>query len=261
MTPFSRLMQGIAADGEAFTAEVSPDWMQGRTTYGGLSGALCVEAARRALPGLPRLRSAQFAFIGPAGGPVRIVPTVLRQGKSSVFVGVDMLGEQGLATRAILTFAAARVSAYEHADAPAPAALPLEDGAPFFGGGGGGPNFSHHFDVRLAGGHALVSRAQPEILIWLKHRDPAAGTGEAALVALGDVAPPAAMAMFHEPAPISTMTWSLDLVEEPEPDAEWFLFASRGEAVADGYSAQAMGLWTASGKPVVLSRQTVALFA
>jgi hypothetical protein len=175
-------------------------------------------------------------------------------------MGIDLIGEGGIATRAILTFAAARASAYEHADAPAPAAGPIDGAAPFFAAGRG-PNFNHHFDVRLAGGHALVSRSQPEILVWLRHRDANAGVGEAALIALGDVAPPAAMAMFSAPAPLSTMTWSLDLVEQPEPDADWFLFSSRGEAVADGYSAQAMGLWTASGKPVILSRQTVALFA
>ena len=80
-------------------------------------------------------------------------------------------------------------------------------------------------------------------------------------MALGDVAPPAAMAMFTAFAPISSMTWSLDPVEEPEPDADWFLKSSRGEAVADGYSSQNMGLWTASGRPVILSRQTVAIFA
>jgi acyl-CoA thioesterase len=261
MTPFSQLLQGLAASDDGFAAEVSPDWMQGRTTYGGLSGALCVEAARRANPGLPRLRSAQFAFVGPAGGPVRIIPTILRQGKSTVFVGVDLIGEQGIATRAILTFAAARASAYEHADAPAPPAGPIEGAPDFFGTGDGGPNFSHHFDTRLAGGHPMISQGQPEILMWLRHRDPAAGVGEAALIALGDVAPPAAMAMFREPAPLSTMTWSLDLVEEAEPDADWFLFSSRGQAVADGYSAQDMGLWSASGRPVILSRQTVALFA
>lgn len=260
MTPFSDLLASLKPSGDAFTVEVTPDWMQGRTTYGGLSGAICVEAARRAIPDLPRLRSAQFAFIGPAGGPVTATPRVLRRGKSSVFVGVDLEGEQGLATRAILTYGAARPTAYEHADAPPPAALPVEDGKPFFRSGGG-PNFSHHFEARIAGGQGLVTQAQPELLIWLRHQDPKAGVGEAALVALGDVAPPAAMAMFTAFAPISSMTWSLDLVEEPEPDADWFLMSSRGEAVAEGYSSQAMGLWTASGRPVILSRQTVAIFA
>lgn len=259
MILFSDLLASLKPSGAAFTVEVTPDWMQGRTTYGGLSGAICVEAARRAIPDLPRLRSAQFAFIGPAGGQVTATPTVLRQGKSAVFVGVDLVGEQGLATRAILTFGAARPTAYEHADAPAPKALPIEGGAPFFRVGG--PNFSDHFDARIAGGQALVTQAQPELLIWLRHKDRNAGVGEAALVALGDVAPPAAMAMFTAFAPISSMTWSLDFVEEPEPDADWFLKSSRGEAVADGYSSQNMGLWTASGRPVILSRQTVAIFA
>ena len=40
MTPFSDLLAGLKPSGDAFTVEVTPDWMQGRTTYGGLSGAI-----------------------------------------------------------------------------------------------------------------------------------------------------------------------------------------------------------------------------
>ena len=46
--------------------------MQGKTTYGGLSAALCLEGARRLLledgGSLPPLRSASVAFVGAAGG-------------------------------------------------------------------------------------------------------------------------------------------------------------------------------------------------
>lgn len=260
MTPFSQLIARLAADGEDCTVDIPEDWMQGRTTYGGLTGALCAEATRRLIPGLPRLRSAQFAFVGPAGGLVRLSPRMLRQGKSSAFVGVDVVGEQGLAARAILTYGAPRPSAFEHADAPIPPAAPLDTAGPFFREGRGGPNFSHHFETRQAGGSRPMSQGQPEILAWMRHKDTAAGAGEAALIALADVSPPAAFAMFSAPAPLSTMTWGLDLVEEAEPDADWFLFLSRGDAVAEGYSSQTMGLWTASGRAVVLSRQTVAVF-
>lgn len=260
MTPFSDLLARVTADGEDFTVEIPADWMQGRTTYGGLSGALCAEATRRKWPDLPRLRSAQFAFVGPAGGPVRIAPRLLRQGKSSAFVGVDLIGADGaVGTRAILTYGAPRSSAFEFADAPAPPATPLDEAGPFFREGRG-PNFSAHFDTRQAGGSLPMSQGQPEILMWLKHRDPEAGSGEASLIALADVSPPAAFAMFSAPAPLSTMTWGIDLLEEPEPDADWYLFLSRGDAVAEGYSSQTMGLWTASGRAVVFSRQTVAVF-
>ena len=89
MTEFSELMQGLARDGASWTVTVNDDWLQGRTIYGGLAGAFCLEATLRQLADLPPLRSAQFAFIGPATGGLRVTPTVLRRGKSTVFVAVD----------------------------------------------------------------------------------------------------------------------------------------------------------------------------
>jgi acyl-CoA thioesterase len=92
MTSFSDLIAAISPEGETIIPE---DWRQGRTTYGGLSAALCVAGALRAVEGLPPLRVAHFAFIGPAAGALRIAATVLRRGKSSVFVGVDLVGRWG----------------------------------------------------------------------------------------------------------------------------------------------------------------------
>src|SRR5271154_1917854 len=104
MTAFCDLLAGISEADGRFHATLSPDWLQGRTAYGGLSAALCVEAARRAVPELPALRSAQFTFIGPASGPLSAKVEVLRRGKSAVFAGVDLTGDAGLATRAVLGF-------------------------------------------------------------------------------------------------------------------------------------------------------------
>ena len=75
MTSFSDLIAAISAEGETTIPE---DWRQGRTTYGGLSAALCVAGALRAVPGLPALRAAQFVFVGPPTGGLRISATVLR---------------------------------------------------------------------------------------------------------------------------------------------------------------------------------------
>jgi acyl-CoA thioesterase len=110
MTEFSGLMGSMtqATDGWAIT--VSEDWLQGRTVYGGLSAALCLEAAHRQFGDLPPLRSAQISFIGPATGALKLTPVELRKGKSTVFVGVDLFGESGLATRATFCFGAGRAS-------------------------------------------------------------------------------------------------------------------------------------------------------
>ena len=91
MTEFSELMQGVRRDGAAWQVSVSDDWIQGRTIYGGLDAAICLETAQREFADLPPLRSAQFAFIGPATGKLRMTPSELRRGKSTVFAGVDQL--------------------------------------------------------------------------------------------------------------------------------------------------------------------------
>jgi hypothetical protein len=261
MTRFSELIGAISPNGETVIPE---DWRQGRTTYGGLSAALCVAGALRAVEGLPALRAAQFVFVGPAAGALRIAATVLRRGKSSVFVGVDLVGEAGLATRATLSFGAPRASVLSYRGCAAPEVPGPEAGRPFFPNAQR-PAFAAHFETRRAGKYARASGpAEPDLLLWIRHNDPGARHGLAGLIALADALPPAAITMFPAPAPISTITWSVDVLE---PDlvgagsAEgWHLMRSRGDHVADGYTSQHMVLWNELAVPLLLARQTVAIF-
>jgi acyl-CoA thioesterase len=95
MTSFSALLDAIRAAGNTYHADIPEDWLQGRTSFGGLTAALCLAAAERALPDLRPLRSAQFTFVGPAGGVVEMTPRLLRRGKSSVFAAVVELHAEG----------------------------------------------------------------------------------------------------------------------------------------------------------------------
>ena len=106
MTEFSELMCSVVRSDDTWSVDVSADWKQGRTLYGGLSAALCAQAALNEWSDLPPLRSASFSFVGPAEGKLQLAPSLLRRGKSTVFAAVDLSGEAGLATRAI--FASAR---------------------------------------------------------------------------------------------------------------------------------------------------------
>jgi acyl-CoA thioesterase len=261
MTSFSEIIDGITPNGEAHVPE---DWQQGRTTYGGLSAALCVAGALRTLPDLPPLRSAQFTFIGPAAGVLRIAPSVLRTGKNSVFVAVDLQADSGLATRATLSFGAARASSLRYRAHPAPSVSPPEACADFFAGGTP-PRFAAQFDVLRAGGCAPLSRAaEPDLLVWFRHRDPAARRGLVGLIALADALPPAAFSMFAAPAPISTVTWSIDVLDADAANGGtgdgWHLMQSRGDHVADGYTSQSMTAWNEAFLPVLAARQVVAIF-
>jgi acyl-CoA thioesterase len=262
-TLFSALLAAMSPHESGFTVEAPGDWLQGRTAYGGLSAALCYEAAQRQLPGLPPLRSAQFAFVGPAMGTLTIVPSILRQGKSTTFVSVDLFGEAGLAVRGLLCFGGNRVSALDHTALPAPKAGDPEAFAPFFNSSER-PGFSRHFDGRLAAGaRPRTPGAEPSMLVWMRHEEAAANDSMAGLIALADALPPAAMVLFPDGMrPISTMTWTIDmLTDSPVNDSGWWLLHAVAQTAATGYSAQDMTIWNDRGQPVAAMRQMVAIFA
>lgn len=260
-TSFTALMRSGAFENDRYSLTIPADWMQGRTTYGGLSAALCYETARRAFADLPPLRSALVSFIGPAGGAVEGRAAMLREGKSVRFVEADLRGEKGLAARAAFAFGASRASAFNAVYAPAPP-MRAPDDCPVYMGEGVGPHFTQHFDTRLLKGARPVSAsAEHDHFIWVRHKDGEAD-GLAALIALADMPPPAVMPMFSEAAPISSMTWMVNiLADAPRTEDGWWLLRSRAENASNGYSSQDMLVWNRRGELVVAGRQSVAIFA
>lgn len=268
MIEFSALMQQLmqpGADG-VYRVNVSEDWRQGRTAYGGLSAAICLRTALSAYPDLPPLRSAQIAFIGPSLGELSVTATELRRGKSAVYVSVDSLGEAGLATRALFCFGTGREVARTRVDQPAPQVKRPEECPDFFIRGIA-PVFTQHFDGYLAAGSMMFSRKEPPLMtLWLRHRDVPVQTAKGndamvALLALADCPPPAAFVMYEKFVPISTMTWQIDILTDDLSTTDgWWLLYSNAESTALGYSGQEMKIWDASGRPVAAARQTIAVF-
>lgn len=261
MIDFTALMAGMTAEADASSVTATEDWLQGRTIYGGLTAAFCLESVAQHYGDLPPLRSAQFSFVGPAAGTVMIRPTLLRRGKSTVFVGVELFGETGLATRATLCYGAERASTVMYGSLAAPTVPEPETCPPFFRKIPG-LNFIQHFEGRFAGGHPPFSQSQhPNFSIWLRHQDAAKPATMSALVALTDAPPPAALVLFERPGPISTMTWAVDLLtDRPATRDGWWLLQTKAENVVGGYSSQATTLWNADRQPILVSRQNVAVF-
>ncbi|WP_448325740.1 thioesterase family protein [Sulfitobacter sp. M13] len=69
-------------DGAAPRYQVPENWAQGRTAFGGFTGALLVNAARRDRPELPALRSALINFTAPVSQAPTIHSEVLREGRN-----------------------------------------------------------------------------------------------------------------------------------------------------------------------------------
>ncbi len=260
MMMFTDLLKSVTEDGPHWSATATPDWRQGRTLYGGASAALCLEACLRAGGPLPPLRSAQVSFIGPAAEALTLHPTVLRRGKSATFMGCDLMSDGQIATRAVFCFGEARPSAYARTAPRGPEATAPDACGPFFHAERR-PTFAQHFEARLVAGGAILSgSAEPDMLLWARHRDETAA-GPVALLALADVPPPAAYAIFTEPMMISTMTWMIDVLDTAAmASGGWKLLHCRAETVAEGYSAQAMTIWNADGAPVLAGRQSIAVF-
>lgn len=166
MTSFTELLYGIQSDADGHRVSAPSAWTQGRTLYGGLSAALCLEAVARDHPDLPQLRSAQIAFVGLAGGEVTMSTTLLRRGKSSAFANSDLSVDGAVATRALFCFGGDRPSIDHARLEPAPN-LPRPSECPPVFKPDRRPNFAQNFDMRLASGAPPASGASDaENFIW-----------------------------------------------------------------------------------------------
>ena len=85
---------------------------------------------------------------------------------------------------------------------------------------------------------------------------------EALLVALSDFIPPLGLSMLRTPAPGSSLTWMLELLDHDLERLPMTGFRVDAELVAgrDGYHNQSSTIWAPDGAPLALSRQTMVVF-
>lgn len=258
MTPLRTIIEAARETASGFEADIPADWMQGRTSYGGLSSALALEAARRCEPDLPPLRSAQIAFIGPLAGTVSISATKLRRGRNAAFIQADVIGAAGLGLRATFVFMADQPSRLDLDQAaghdrppPAPDAKLYTGPDDFFAG-----NFNF-LDVK---DEAL---GPAELLRWARLRDAGGIDPMVQLMAVADALPPAAFRLLGNTlVPVSSLTWIVNLLTPtPQTRDGWWLLSARADQAKNGCSSQRMAIWNADGQRVAEGMQSVAIFA
>ena len=269
MQSFHEILQSgqfIKGQGQTYTLDKS--WMQGRAIYGGLSTALCLDGVLKQVEDLPPLRSASVNFVGPASEEVNVRCMVLRRGRSVAFVQAELIGDQGLITHVVFSFGAARESKLDEVYLASREISNPESAEPFFpgdkmkpGGPEGRPAFTQHFETRLVKGNRPFSgAAYPSFEVWVKHKD-ATATDITALVALADMPPPGILPVFKTIAPISSMTWMFNILEENlASDSGWWFLTVQSEHAKQGYSSQNMSIRNDKGDLVLVGRQNVALF-
>lgn len=268
-TDFSRVLASIAdrGDGTGLRVEVPPDWLQGRTVFGGLQMALSVRGMRAFLPAESRdlpLRSAQMTFIGPlpGGQPVGLRPETLRRGRSTCHARCDLTHDDAVAASAVAIFGDARSSQFVHElPAPDPGVRP-DDVADAVMAAGAAPAFVQHFELRWARGAPPFSgHPEPRSMIYARLRDRECGA-EDALVALADVIPTPVLSMLARPTPASSLNWMLEVLREPArlDLRDWCLIDTEVRAGTDGYLSQTSVLYGPDGHAYTVSHQTVGVF-
>jgi acyl-CoA thioesterase len=258
---FSTLMD-FAPAGRGHKTFIPEDWRQGRTAYGGLTAAMCLQATLKDFPDLPPLRSAQITFIGPASEEVQLQTTLLRQGKNMTIINADLISEKGLATRAVFSFGTTRDSHISKMTLPMPDAKPAADCEPLFPVPELAPTFTRHYEQRLLrGGIPFSGATEADNLLWIRYREWQENKDMVAFLALGDATPPAIMSNFTTFGPISTVSWLVNmLTDTPETDDGWWLLRAHAEHTQNGYSSQDMTMWNTRGEPVMKAQQSIAIF-
>jgi len=259
---WAEIKEGMTRDGDIYRAEISENWRQGRTAYGGLTSALMLAAATKRFDDLPPLRSALINFVGPVTENPTLHTQLERKGRNVTSISARaQIGEKSVG-RADFIFGAARDSNI-NVDYPAPSAPPPET-IPLFTPPAIRkmvPIFFHNFDTRLIAGGRPMQGDEGYIRTWSRHQDPASRTGIGSLLCIGDVLPPAAMPLLRKFAPVSSMSWIFNvLVDTPETKDGWWQVESRLTAARGGYSSQVMRIWNTNGQLVVEGLQSIAIF-
>ena len=258
---FDELLTAAGSEELVFPAS----WAQGRATFGGLVAAVVARQMQQAVTGDRAMRALQISFVGPvaADEPVQIEVEVLREGKAVSQVQGRML-QQGEVRLAMLgSFGGSRASAVavagdrapEVASADSLKALPHLPGIT--------PDFIQHLDMRWTfGGLPFSGSDSREMGGWMRFREQPKALTDAHLVALVDAWPPALLPHLKQPAPASSLSWTLEFVY-PRPTLapdDWLLYRASIDQAAAGYGHTQAQIWNASGELVALSRQTVTVF-
>lgn len=256
MTSIGEMLSAAQRTESGFTATITPNWLQGRTAYGGLSSALALHAAQSIEPDLPPLRSAQVSFIGPLAGDVTVTATKLRRGRNAAFIQSDIVSEAGLGYRATFVFMADQPSRVSLDNRPPVTVRPPELGTELYTGP---PEFFtgnfNFFDYKDQPGDA-------EWLRWGRLRDHDGLDPMVHLMAVADALPPAAFKLFgKQPVPLSSLTWIVNLLTpEPRTTDGWWLLSAQSDFAQNGCSSQTMHIWNADGEKVAEGMQSVAIF-
>lgn len=259
---FDSIME--AADQDCL--DVPAGWGQGRATFGGLVAAILIRHMQTKLgEQMAPLRSFSLSFVAPmVPGATDLELIVLRSGKSVTQVQV-MARQAGQVVAVMLaSLGHSRESGLKVAAPEAPVWKSREESfnVPFMEGLS--PDFLRYFELYYAGGNIPLSGAsEPDFQGYMCFQEPSRYQDYATLACLADTWPPSVIPMLGRPAPMSSLTWTMEYLVDPAslPPVDHWQYQVHTDAFADGYGQNRAVIWDDQGNPVALSRQSIVVFA
>lgn len=257
MTTLPDTLAALERTDDGWRGTIPDTWLQGRTAYGGFSAALALHAAQMSDTDLPPLRSAQVAFIGPLAGAIMVKAQRLRRGRNAAFIQADVESEAGLGLRATFVFMGPVESKVELRQGQPPAFAKPDGAVATFSGKA--PFFTQNFEFLDRRGETV---GPAEWLRWVRLTERAGLDPMVELIAIADCLPPAALKLVGGPAPVSSMTWILNVLgPQPRTEDGWWLLRANADYASAGSSSQLMGIWNSDGEAIAEQMQSVAIFA
>jgi acyl-CoA thioesterase len=244
-------------------ATIPEEWNQGRTVFGGLTAGLALRALLRQVDPERQLRSVLTSFVGPVrAGDVAITSQILRTGQNVTHAQASIIQADACCCTILACFGTDRDTAVQYEAPPMPI-LPEPETlvhAPFVPGIT--PEFTRNVDYRWTPeSMPYLGNGTGSSDGWIRMFDESTISPDL-LMLLVDAWPSPSLAMIQGLAPVSSLTWSLELFHLNPSDraSDWWRIHSCIDSAAEGYVYEDALIWTAHGTPVARSRQTVSIY-
>lgn len=261
-----KIFEALEQTKPEYVVDVDKTWTQGRTLFGGISAALCYQAAENLIEDGRPVRSFHVNFIGPINfdSPIVIKAEILRTGKSVTQILATASQNERVCSMAQVCFGVKRESkllsvAPEKHSMEVPKKGKFIPQIPKIV-----PEFIQHFNLALdKGSFGFGKSDEAHLYGWSRYKKAPSEMKMAYLIALMDAWPPTMFQLLRLPAPASTMSWDVEFID-PElslhPE-QWFASETEARHIRDGYGHEEAKFWDQNGNLLALSRQVVTVFA
>lgn len=246
------------------TIQLPEGWGQGRALFGGITAAIAWQHAHHGASAEQALRAFTVSFVAPIQpGTAVLKRRVLREGKNVTQIAVEIEQNNAVVLAALASYGRSRPSAVRVTDTPT-AQVPSREHGPGFPKIAALPEFTHHYDYSVAvGGLPFTGNKSREFGGWMRYSNEQEPMTIGLLLGLVDAWPPALLPHLSEPAPASSLTWTIEFpepIDSQKSSHDWWQYVAYIDYAADGYGHTHAHIWDDHGKLVAISRQTVTVF-